>query len=72
MNNENATYCYINKVKPNCGLCDMFAAPSTTYGGIYGPQLRFIWAITTGGAPDLSNRVRGLDDPSCILVGVVT
>ena len=38
-------------------------------GYIYRPQLRFIWAITTGDAPDSSNRARGLDDRSCILVG---
>ena len=32
-------------------------------------KLRFIWATTTGGAPDTSSRIRGLDDRSFIQVG---
>ena len=34
-------------------------------------KLRFIWAATTSGAPNSSNRVHGLDDRSFILVGEV-
>ena len=34
MNHESAIYYCIDRVKPNCGLIYMWAAPSTTYGGI--------------------------------------
>ena len=48
----------------------MFAAPVSIYGGsMYSTQLKFVWAVTGGGAPDSSNRVRGLNDRSCILIG---
>ena len=59
-----------SKVQTNCGLYYIFAAPGSIYvGNMYSTHLRFIWAVTDGGAPDSSNRVRGLNDRSCILVG---
>ena len=59
-----------NKVKPNYGLYYMFAAPDSIYGGnMYSIQLSFIWAVNDDGAPDSSNRVRGLNDRSCSLIG---
>ena len=36
---------------------------------MYSTQLRFIWDVTDGGAPDSSNRVHGLNDRSCVLIG---
>ena len=67
---RNVRYWHISKVKPNCGPYYMFAAPGTIYTGyMYSTQLRFIWAVTDGGAPDSSNRVHGLNDRSCVLVG---
>ena len=58
-----------NKAKPKGGLYCMFAAPDALYGiTCIAPGSSFIWAITDGGAPDSSNRVRGLNDRSCVLI----
>ena len=39
------------------------------WGYMYSTQLRFIRAVVDGGALDSSNRVRGLNDRSCVLMG---
>ena len=70
MDSTNERHWHVNKVKQNCGLYYMFGAPGTIYGwNMYSTQLRFIWDVTNDGAPDSSNRVRGLNDRSCSLIG---
>ena len=68
MNHENAICYCINSVEPNYGPLSFFASSPKHHLWGY-PQLRFIWVVTSGGAPDSSNLVRGLDDRPFILVG---
>ena len=55
----------LSKVKLNYSPFYMREAPSATYGGISVDPISGI----SSDAPDSSNRVRGLDDPSFVLVG---
>ena len=60
MNHENAICYCIDRVEPNYGFfCEQ---PLTSFMG--NPN----WAVTLGGASDSSNRVRGLDNRSFLMV----
>ena len=70
MDSRSVRHWPVNKVKPKGGLYCMFAAPDALlWVYMYSTQLKFIWAVTDGGASDSSNRVRGLNDRSCVLIG---
>ena len=47
--------------------CEQPLAPHV--GACPPAKLRFTWPATTSGAPDMSSRIRGLDDRSFIRVG---